>query len=225
MNLVAGGYPGGAMPSEATIMVEHTARRSVVRDALALLQDEGLVRRVRGTGTLVQSRRGPHPFDHLPGILEGPRDRPERLTTHLVASRATRAAAPVAGLLAVQPGGGLTMLEYLARFDGEAFLHGTSYLADPLASALRAPADSVDFYGLLDSVGIETGRATFVVESVVADAAHAPLLNLEVGAPLIRFQRTLYGPTGAAVEVGFVVCRADRVALVLERRGTAGGQP
>jgi hypothetical protein len=42
---------GGALPSEAELMIEVDATRNVVRDALNLLRDEGLIERLPGAGT------------------------------------------------------------------------------------------------------------------------------------------------------------------------------
>lgn len=225
VTLLAGGYPGGVLPSEAMTMVEHGLSRHAVREALGLLQGEGLLRRVRGTGTLVQARKDPHPFDRMHGILEGAGDLPIRVDNQILMVRGIRATAPLVQLLGVDGGSALTMVEYLARLDGEAFLHGTSYLADPRAAGVAEGDFSVDFYGLLESIGICLGRSRLAVESVVADGASSQLLDLAPGAPVIRFERTLFDPLGTPVEFGFLYCRADRVALVLELPRTAHERP
>jgi GntR family transcriptional regulator len=198
-------------------MVEFGASRNVVREALAMLQAEGLVRRVRGTGTLVRARKNRHPFDRLHGILEGGNDCPQRVENTILNTRRCRAVRPVTQRLGIATHTELTLVEYLTRLDGQPFLHGTSYLPIEQGADLLVDGDfSVDFYRLLESVGVALGRSRLVLESVAADEADVGLLGIAVGAPLILFERTIYDPDGAPVEFGFLRCRADRVALVLE---------
>src|SRR5258708_5499305 len=64
-------FPVGALPGEAELMLSFSASRQVIRDALALLREEGLVKRVQGTGTFSIASKVRHSFSHLHGPEAG----------------------------------------------------------------------------------------------------------------------------------------------------------
>jgi len=57
----------GALPSEAALILQFETSRNIVRDALGLLRDEGLVERLQGAGTFVASGKVNHRFNSLRG--------------------------------------------------------------------------------------------------------------------------------------------------------------
>lgn len=61
----------GARSSEAELMLEFGTTRNVVREALGLLHDEGLVERLQGAGTFVVTEKILHRFDVLRGVGDG----------------------------------------------------------------------------------------------------------------------------------------------------------
>ncbi|WP_219816089.1 GntR family transcriptional regulator [Arthrobacter sp. B1805] len=56
--------PGTSLPSEAQLQVRYGVSRSVVRQALGALADEGLIERGRGRGSTVAPRREHHRLVH-----------------------------------------------------------------------------------------------------------------------------------------------------------------
>ncbi|WP_026548878.1 GntR family transcriptional regulator, partial [Arthrobacter sp. Br18] len=56
--------PGTSLPSEAQLQVRYGVSRSVVRQALGALADEGLIERGRGRGITVAPRREHHRLVH-----------------------------------------------------------------------------------------------------------------------------------------------------------------
>jgi DNA-binding FadR family transcriptional regulator len=73
--IVGGEYaPGSALPTEAQLGAEYQVSRSVVREAIKVLTEKGLVRIDRGNGTLVTERADWRSFDPmvLAARLRGP---------------------------------------------------------------------------------------------------------------------------------------------------------
>lgn len=67
-HLLAGTYkPGDRLPSEAQLVREHGVSRTVVREAIAILRSDGLVKARKGSGVFVldQSAQPPKPFHDL----------------------------------------------------------------------------------------------------------------------------------------------------------------
>jgi DNA-binding GntR family transcriptional regulator len=59
---------------------------------------------------------------------------------------------------------------------------------------------------------------------VVADGALASLLDVRVGAPLLRFERVIRVSGGRAVEYGVSFCPGERMTMVTALRRHPGTQ-
>lgn len=197
-------------------MLEHAVSRNVVRDALAMLRDEGLIERVRGAGTFVMAGKARHHLGHLHGILDTVNGRVRGGENRLLSVESARAAPVVAERLALEPGARCDIVEYVTLVDGEPLVSGTSYLPAPLGHRLPAGDFSLDYYHLLESVGIDLLRSESIIEAVVADESLARIMAVRRGAPLVLFERTMYLRGGEPIEFGFQRIRADRVSLVVE---------
>lgn len=66
--------PGDALPSEPTLATRYQVSRVVVRQALAILEDDHQIVRVRGRGTFVTEPKVDMPAGGLSRLLIGPRD-------------------------------------------------------------------------------------------------------------------------------------------------------
>ncbi|WP_443613654.1 GntR family transcriptional regulator [Actinomadura madurae] len=69
-DIAGGAFAGGPLPDERVLGARLGASRNAVRDALALLRDEGLITRRRGVGTMVVAPRYGHGLDRLEGLAE-----------------------------------------------------------------------------------------------------------------------------------------------------------
>jgi GntR family transcriptional regulator len=197
-------------------MLEHAVSRNVVRDALAMLREEGLIERVRGAGTFVMAGKARHHLGYLHGVLDTPNGHVRGGENRLLSVESCRTPPVVAERLGLEAGSRCDIVEYVTLKDGEPLVSGTSYLPAPLGHRLPAGDFTVDYYHLLESVGIDLERSENIIEAVVADNTLARLMAVRLGAPLVRFERTMYVRSGEPIEFGFQRIRADRIALVVE---------
>ena len=65
--------PGGLLPSEPELARSFGVSRAVVRQALAILEDDNQIRRIRGRGTFVAHPKMVHRAGGLARLLEAPR--------------------------------------------------------------------------------------------------------------------------------------------------------
>ncbi|MFH1123243.1 MAG: UTRA domain-containing protein, partial [Pseudomonadota bacterium] len=63
---------------------------------------------------------------------------------------------------------------------------------------------------LEEDLGIRVNGADQTIEATVADALVAPLLDIRVGDPLLKVERTVYDVKGKPVEYVSVLYRADK---------------
>lgn len=210
-------YPAGALPGETELMLSFSASRQVIRDALALLRDEGLVKRVQGTGTFSVASKVRHSFNHLHGPL------PEReVVTQRVLDVSREAASPrVAQQLGITRGARCGVVEYLTFVGDEPYCACTAYVPLALLPVVERGQPVGEWYSLYEAAGHELGFTDNAVEAIVADDLVACLLDVPPGSPLMMFERVIRDRAGRPLEYAFARVRGDRVALItrLPRRG------
>lgn len=223
-------FPEDLLPSEAELARQFGASRNVVRDALDLLRNEGLVRRVPGAGTFVTVRRAEHGLDRLRGLAETFDERSDRVANRVLAADVVPASGFVADRLEVEVGAPVVFIERLRSLDGRPLSLDASYLPAEVASPLLGPVPydlsgsvlaTSDVFSLLErTLGVELGMAELCIEAVAADAATAQLLDVTPGSPLLLVNRLARLVDGRPVDFEFVRYRGDRLSLTawLSRR-------
>jgi GntR family transcriptional regulator len=209
-NVVGGTYPDGLLPSESELMLTHGAPRAAVRDALAMLREEGLVERVQGIGTFtVHESRYTSTIAELHGEVDDEavirRTRPEVLERTVVP-----ASDAVARKLMIDSGEPVLLLEYLAFVNGDAIGLATNYVKFPEAEALLTVPFEADWYALLDDAGLPLGGSEWLLSAANADAAVAGLLNLTPGSAVMLAEELIWDEDGRVYDFAICYIRTDR---------------
>lgn len=205
------GGDGRRLPSEDDICARYRASRNVVRDALGLLKEEGLIERRQGRGTFAMISRPSHDAGRL--YFVGDDLEASESTFATLAVEQVPAPTDVAGDLGLLPGAPVVAVERLTSINGAPFSLQTSLL--PLAHAgwlLDGPLN-IEWYDELEAAGLHLRESDQTFEATVADGYVADQLGIDVGAPLLLFRRRLLLADGRPVELGFVRCRGDRLAV------------
>lgn len=211
------------LPGERELGLEYAVGRNVIRDALAMLRDEGLVERIQGFGTFVQLSKAQHRFDRMHAITDSAH-RVGLVSGEVLSTCTITAPRPVAEGLGLEPGAPCTLIEYTAAVGDSLFSLSTSYLPLHVGSAMDPAAFAGDFYDLLESAGFDVAAGDLAVEAVAADSRTAAILHVPLASPVMLFHRRLRGPDGTVLEFGFVRCRGDRLSLQIKLpRSVQGG--
>ena len=215
---------GDLIPSEAKLMTYYGVSRIVVRMAVDLLQNEGLVVKQQGRGTFVREQTPPS--KRIAGELYG--TRPKSSPVQAAAARAgqvaqwrhetqhTTATKAVAERLAIEPGAGVVRTDYTFLADRKPIKLSTSY--EPLELTGGTPIEHPEgspVTGVVprfDYIGI---HITHVTEDVVARAARpheSEQLKTAAGVPVFVISRT-YFDGDRPVETCDIITAADRYSL------------
>lgn len=222
--IVCGRYgPQSLLPGERELGLEYAVGRNVIRDALTLLRNDGLVDRVQGSGTFVLSSKALHRFDRVHAINDSAQ-RARRVTGDVLTMTTIIAPRPVAELLRLTPGAECAVIEYTAAIGTTPFSVSTSYLPLEIGARIDRTAFTGDFYQLLETAGFAVGGGDLSVEAVAADARSAAIVHVSPGSPLMLFHRRLNSTDGSPLEVGFVRCRGDQLTLQIQLPRTAKGE-
>ncbi|MGN3953852.1 GntR family transcriptional regulator [Streptomyces sp. WAC8370] len=220
-----GAFADGTLPDERELGRRFGASRNAVRDALALLREEGLITRRRGIGTTVLLPKYGHGLDRLAGLAEELAGRGTVTNEVRVAAEVSVLPAAVATRLEVPAGAGGVYVERLRWLDGLPLSLDTSWLTAGVGRAVLAgDLRERDVFGLIEeAAGVPLGRAEVAVHAVSADPGTARLLGIEPGAAVFALERLTRSADGRPVDVESIRIRADRMTLRATLR--RGGLP
>jgi GntR family transcriptional regulator len=179
---------GSRIPSETELCDRFRLSRTTVRQALARLEQRGLIERHKGHGTFVHAGTpGLWLLQSSEGFFQDEVDRLGRTVTSRIL-RAEREPLPrwACRALELAPRTRGATLERLRSVDGKVALHVVNHLADWVADAALAitnPNESL-YRRLHEQAGVVPHGGRRTVEAVAAEPWLAELLELAVGAPV-----------------------------------------
>jgi GntR family transcriptional regulator len=211
-DIISGVYADGApFPSEADLQNAYDVSRVTVRSALKLLEQEGLIKRRQGSGTVVSGRAIHKSLDTLLDFhreatqhLRNPRsqvlsliERPSRAQERLI--------------LGLQSSENLIELKRLRFLDEDPVVLQTTCLPRDLMQGVEA--DDLNNRSLYDYLKrekyVQLAYADSVLEPYSIDKHDATWLKLAPGAAVMRAHRTAVDQKGRTVEYSINLIRGD----------------
>ncbi|MFJ6001690.1 GntR family transcriptional regulator [Arthrobacter sp. NPDC092385] len=222
--------PGTSLPSEAQLQVRYGVSRSVVRQALGALADEGLIERGRGRGSTVAPRQEHHRLVHRTSGLSaqlgsaGANVGTEVLSLTLQDADASTAVLGTPQVLA---------LERLRTADGEPIAVIHTWLPVPVFADLTAESlrDASLHAVLGEQFGVQITSGKRQIRAVPGDQDLLRLLKLEASSPVLLLEGTSFDQDGRPVEVFSTWHHPDHVVFDIDIQRepavqtSAGGPP
>ncbi|TYC97978.1 GntR family transcriptional regulator [Arthrobacter echini] len=207
--------PGTSLPSEAQLQVRYGVSRSVVRQALGALTDEGLIERGRGRGSTVAPRREHHRLVH----------RTSGLSAQLGSAGSTVGTEVLS--LAVQDGDASTAvlgtdqvlaLERLRTADGVPIAVIHTWLPVPAFSSLTAEdLHDASLHAVLgEKFGVRIASGKRQIRAVPGDGDLLHLLQLDTSSPVLLLEGTSFDQHGQPVEVFSTWHHPDHVVFDID---------
>lgn len=216
-----GEWPTGTrLPPERELCRLLDVSRVTLRQALAELEQRGLISRHQGRGTFVTQPRVETPLSGYFSIAEALRARGMQLTTRVLAVQSTDAGRQVAHDLGCLPGDPVVRLDRLRVVETEPLVLETSYLPLELFPGLhQADFTARSLYDILrEDYGRKVSDAAETIEPVITTPRESSLLGLPRNAPAILTRRVTLDRAGTIVELGQALLRGDRSRFLLQRR-------
>ena len=232
---IAGGrwHPGDRIPSEHALCDHFAVSRTTVRQALAELENEGLLVKLKGRGTFVAEPRSSSWFLQSSHGFHDEATRAGRAVTSRVLRCEVEPLPQWAALALDLPSGssGVT-LERLRAVDGEFVMYVESHLLGELGDVVfGADLEAGSLYGALkEQRGIEVAGGRRVVEATTARDELARLLEIEPGAAVLQVQAVSWDASLRPFECYRAWHRSDRTTIEVQVLGqraaeTAGLDP
>ncbi|WP_249012389.1 GntR family transcriptional regulator [Conexibacter sp. DBS9H8] len=213
--------PEAAIPSEAELTARFGVSRGTVRQALATLRAEGLIRGGRGRRAVVATPALSQSFDEMVSFTAWA-DALGRVPGARTLDLAHRPCPPgLAGLLAVPTGAPVFHYRRVRLLDGEPVMVEESTFIESVGRLLPdLDLDGGSVYGQLAARGVRLAEADQQISATAAGSEIAGLLGVSRRAPLLSVRRRVRDGAGTPVEVSTDRYRADRFNLTVHHRVT-----
>lgn len=218
--------PGDLLPGEHRLCEIHAVSRTVVRQALGMLEHEGAIVRIKGKGTFVAPRKtSEHLAGQLMGLHEEVAARGGTITSDVLRHETVPAPAHVAQQLGLAPEQDVIVLVRLRHVDDEPWSLSTTWLP-PRLGALIDGADlhTASLSQVLEAHGVLPVSGERAVEAAMTDEREGELLQLGPQRPVLRLTSTTADEAGRPIEHFVALHRGDRSRFVFPvARGSEAG--
>jgi GntR family phosphonate transport system transcriptional regulator len=208
--------PGDKLPTEAALATRFGVNRHTVRQALATLATEGLVRPRRGAGVFVTATPTDYPIGQRVRFHQNLRAA-GRSPAKRVLSLETRAPGPAEREALGLTEGQVHVYEGLSMADGQVIaLFRSVFPAARFPDLLTHLRDDPSVTAALRACGIsDYTRANTRITAKLASVTQALHLQISEGAPILRTGSINVDAGGTPVEAGLTWFAGDKVTLTL----------
>lgn len=194
--------PGQQLPTEADLANKYSVSSGTLRKALDILEADGLIERVQGSGTFVRRPDWSNIQTHSVRYFGSAADQ-RPLRSHIFEREALPAPPEVAATLQLEPGARVIRLRRLRSHDGLPVLTEEIWLAEKRFAALLTTPDTEQplLYPVYEKLcGVAVARAKEVITIEAAGPPDAELLCMAEGRPMVVVDRVAFGYDDQPVE-------------------------
>ncbi len=211
--------PGDQLPGEPELCRLFNVSRTVVRQALSELEQEGLVVRLKGKGTFVAEPKIRESLvEELTGFYQDMQAKGHEPVSRVLRQEIAAASRRIAAMLQVKIGAPVIQIDRLRFVDDEPIVLVSTYLPyDLFPALLKTDLSHASLYAFLErEYGMVIARGRRTLEAVAARKDEAVLLEVEEGDPLVLIDSVSYLPDGRPIEYYHALHRGDRSRFEVE---------
>jgi len=217
----SGQYQGGSvLPSQRRLSEEYAVTLMTMRQALHVLETDGLIAQQAGRGTFVLPMPLSHHLQSLRSLADELSAQGVALQTDVLGRQDRKLPKDVSRRVGAVPGARGLRLERLRTVQGRALVHQVSWVPEPWGPLIRECDFTVEpLYAALERVcGLAVARAQETLTAQGLSERLAAQLDLPVGRPVLVMERTTYDERDRAFVADTAVILDQRVRVVTERR-------
>jgi len=211
--------PTEKIPSETELCERFDISRTVVRQAIKELQNEGYLTTEKGKGTFVSRPKIVGGLvQSLTGFHEDMARRGFTVSTDILAHEVQNAPPRAAEPLGIETGTPVIVISRIRRLNGEPSVYVTTYIPKEICPGLvDEDLSNKSLYAVLEGkYGLEIHRGHRYIGVSLSNEYEARLLNIEVGSPLIELDSTSFLEDGRPLEYFHALHRGDRTRFEVE---------
>lgn len=183
--------PGTQLPTEHVLCKEFGVSRETIREALAGLEEQGLIYRQRGRGTFVKKLPEHNSETRLTGLVEGFTELGFATESSVLEAAPVLPPRYVAAAMRVKDSQKLYRILRLRYLEGDTFALHDAFLPMEVANGLLS-ADlehTTLFEEISRTLGCSLQEDFQSIDAAVADADASARLKIPMGAPLLIIRR------------------------------------
>jgi GntR family transcriptional regulator len=205
--------PHDKLPSEAELCEQYGVSRTVVRQSLLNLFQEGMIYHRKGKGSFVaEPKLTEGLFQNLIGFHEEMTARGVQLVTKVLENTVIPADDFLMSKLGLNYGDKIIKMKRLRFVAENPIVLSTSYVPYRCCPELiQCDLSSQSFYKTLENdFGLQISHGRRTIEAIEASAKEAKLLNIQPGKPLLMVESQSFLKDGTVFEFSISKHRADR---------------
>jgi GntR family transcriptional regulator len=210
---------GQKLPSEDELAVQFGVSRMTVRQGITDLIDEGLLYRRHGIGTFVAYPHVERDHTRLTNFFENSYANGVKAKATVITMEVVAAKPKAAKALNLTEGEPIIHIKTLRHLDDIPVTVHDAYIPHKLFAAIldmdREALEIQPLWAFIESCGYRVKSAVQRLEAREADEELACLMEIEVGAPILYKERTVYAGDGTPVEFTYCYNRGDRYSLTV----------
>ncbi|MDR1313179.1 MAG: GntR family transcriptional regulator [Deltaproteobacteria bacterium] len=213
--ICSGEFPQGSrIPAEVAISKTYGVAVMTVRQAIHILAEKGILRRVHGSGTFVCGPDWTRAAFNMGGLLEKLEDR-KAVEIQILYAGMAEASRSAADSLEIEPGEMTVRLERLVSYKGKPFLLNRSYLKyDPKSPIVESEMEASSLSSLF--TGKDNGfvmKSQLKLEPCVLNPRQADLLKVPQDRPSFKISYTFYGFADEAMGTGWFMTPKENISF------------
>lgn len=207
--------PGGRLPAEAALAKVHGVSTMTARQAVSVLEEEGLVSRAQGRGTYVRKIEVSASSFNLDAMTNVLADK-DNLTVRILKAAVKKAPGMEKEFLGLQPDQPVVVVERLILHMNEPFILHLSYSNfDPKSPTVESMLDTVVLTELIYQEGYSnTKRGVLNLLPTQLNEREAELLKLENGSLAFKLEHLYYGFDNKPAAFGWYIVSYEKVPIV-----------
>ncbi|MBD2562182.1 phosphonate metabolism transcriptional regulator PhnF [Nostoc foliaceum] len=221
---------GERLPTETKLAEQFAVNRHTIRQAIALLKDEGLLRVDRGRGTFVAAKTIRYAIGKRVRYNQTLKAQGWQVRFQLLRVLEVPADDAVAKGLEIPYGESVALIERLSFADEEPISMGTGYfplkqfpdILDPKNIKILQEQQSISQF-LQQVYGCDHIRRSTCVSARLVQPQDAKWLQIPLNQPILLAESVNVDETGNVIEYGVTRLRGDRMELFFENDLKKGG--
>jgi GntR family transcriptional regulator len=210
--------PGARLPAQRQLSRDFNVTLMTLRQAIQLLERDGLIDTRHGLGTFVASKQVSYELSHLRSFAQEMEAQGLALKTRVLRAGFVQPSPDVAVRLAVDGNESVFRLERLRLIDEEPLVHQRSHLPQWLGIALRGTDLAArSLYDSLSDLGVKVMRARETIHAVALGECEARLLDAVSGAPAVISKRVTFGEDERPLLYDEAIMPGDRLVISADR--------
>lgn len=191
------------LPSESELCAKFSVSRTVVREAMAQLVNEGIIYRLQGKGAFVAGRREQQDFVGTSVGFSGElADQHKEVTRRILRQEIAKPTARMAKLMRLDASTNMVFIDRVQMVQSLPRMIVRWAMVESFVPGLQdLPMQNRSLYETIGrQYGVRLVMADRWVEAVTADPVDSELLNVPIGTPMLAIESVAENAAGQAIE-------------------------